>query len=64
MNQSLRVEVMSRDNSSTSSNYKTSQQFSDWKAFKLVPVNKLCVLLFLTFNKKASEANQNESNQL
>lgn len=48
MNQSLGVEV-SCDNSSTSSNYKTSQQFSDWKAFKLVPVNKLCALLFLTF---------------
>lgn len=64
MNQSLRVKVMSCDNSSTSRNYKTSQQFSYWKAFKLVPVNKLCALLLLTFNKKASEANQNESNQL
>lgn len=53
MNQSIRVEVMSLDNSSTSSNYKTSQQFSDWKAFKLVPVNKRCALLFLTFNNKS-----------
>lgn len=59
MNQSLRVEVMSCDNSSASSNYKTSQQFSSWKAFKLVLVNKVCALLFVTFNKKASEANQN-----
>lgn len=64
MNQSLRVEEMSCDNSSTSSNYKTSQQFSDWKAFNLVPVNKLHALLFYAFNRKASEANQNQSNQL